>query len=148
MAGRHSSVSSNGMGESITIAPRGTGSFTPIAITDTPNISFQLVKTTSNNSLEAIRVHTSNVSLDYQSGGFKWPSGSVNEYLWYQEPDLTADSTHTGSISGTLLQAPWITGSAVGSVVYHAVGVNSKYFRVTLESKSGGIFRLITFGKE
>lgn len=148
MAGRQNSISSNGMGDPLTIAPRGTGSFTPCAITDTPNWSFQLIKMTDKNSVEAIRVHTSNVSLDYQGSGIHWPSGSANEYLWYAEPDLTADSSHSGSLSGSLLSAPWTTGSAPGSAVYHASGLNSKYARITLESKSGGTFRLVAFGKE
>ena len=148
MAGRQNSISSNGMGEPLTLAPRGTGSFTPLAITDTPNVSFQLIKATDKNSLEAIRGHTSNVSLDYQANGVHWPSGSANEYLWAVEDDLTADSAHSGSISGSLLSAPWTTGSAIGSRTYHVSGLNSKYLRVTIESRSGGTFRLVGFGKE
>ena len=127
---------------------RGTGSFTPIAITDTSHISLQIVKVNNYDSINAIAVYTSNVSMDYQTGGMRWPSGSENDYLWYLEPTLTADATHTGSFSGSLSVAPCTTGSLAGSVVLHANGVNTKYVKVSLQSNSGGVFSLVTFGKE
>lgn len=139
--------SNNGIGEYLTIAPRGTGSFTPKAITKTPYVAIQLTKVTDKNSVEAIRLHTSNVRLDFQPNGVPWPSGSASEYLWYAEPDFTADSSHSGSVSGTLLAAPWTTGSAPGSAVYHVSGLNARWGRITLESRSGGTFAINVFGK-
>lgn len=141
------SFSNNGLGEIITIAPRGTGSFVPIAITKTPYNAVQITKLTDKNSVQAIRLHTSNVWVDFQANGIHWPSGSANEYLYWPEPDFTADSAHSGSVSGTLLGAPWTTGSAPGCAVYHVSGLNSRWARITLESTSGGRFALSWYGK-
>lgn len=135
------------LGEIITVGARGTGSFTPVAITKTPYVAFQVVKLTDKNSVDGMRIHTTNVRMDYQENGIPWPSGSSNEYLWAVEPDLTAAAGFSGSFSSSLGSAPFTTGSAPGSYMYHSTGLNARYMRLTLESKSGGQFAFITFGK-
>lgn len=131
-----------GIGQSLVLGPSSTGSFTPFAITDTPYVAIQLVKASANNSVNGIRLHTSNVHMDHQENGIRWPSGSLNEYLW------ALDDNFTVANSGSLTAAPFTTGSAVGSKVYHVSGLNSRWGRLTIESNSGGTFRIITFGKE
>ncbi len=128
--------------QTLTVAIRGTGSFIPASISKTPYIGFQLIKDTTNASVDTLTLHTSNARLEWQSGSnIPWPSGSANEYLWYAEPDFTS------ATSGTLLVSPMSTGTAVGSVVYHVANLNARYARLTVKSNSGGVFRLIMIGK-
>jgi hypothetical protein len=130
----------NTLPEQLTIGVRATGSFTPIAISKTPYVSFQIIKETTNAAINTLTLYTSNCDVPSNHG--LWPSGSTNEYLYYADPDFTMKT------SGTLTSAPFSTGSAAGSVVYHVGNLNARWARIEIKSNSGGVFRLASIGKE
>lgn len=141
----------------MTIAPRGTGSFGTFGISHTPYVGFMITKLTANNSLNSITLHTTNFRDESPGVGYRGaPSGSANEYWWYNETGASVSpgglASGVGGVSGSLFSgsvaaAPFTTGSAVGSAMFHANNLNSLYGRITLRSDSGGRFRLIVIGK-
>lgn len=159
--------------ETIVIAPQGTGSFSNLSISKTPFLGLMISKLSNNNSLNAIILQSSNYQNEWPDHGYRTgPTGSVQEYLWCNEPLYSAAGGTTAAgggtsvgISGSLFSSslgavPFTTGSFSGSVMFNIPGltvdgtntkaippIGARYIRITLRSDSGGTFRLAAIGK-
>lgn len=143
--------------DTITIAPRGTGSFDEIGLFHTPFVSLTITKLTDKNSLDTISLQRTDVQDEWSGRpGAHPPSGSTNDFYWYNDPSWSVSpggiASGAGGVSGSVFSGsvaatPFTTGSAVGSVTFQGQ-VNSRWVRIELRSNSGGRFKLTGTGKE